>query len=256
MLRVSRLATASAARQGPLRTAVLRASVLPLSSGAGAPSSMVERLEQMATAPWYRSGFMRLVGMFSDKQFQCAAGEDLHRLCVRQAEDSTFYDPVLGGVDRERFFPRFQIKGLHCWLVHVRTREMPRAKCEHLFTELMERFWEYDAMRDIVENEGLELIQALKYQKELQVAWHGMVQSLDIALKVDPPRDALAEVLRRNIYAGPEGELPSDAVPASRWLADYLLAQIAQMRTLPDGEVLRGRVSWAPPPSMRDSGSE
>lgn len=225
------------------------------SSAAGAPVTMVERLEQMSVLPWYRSGPMRLAGMFSEKQFQCAAGEDLHRLCVKRASDSSIYAPTMGAVDEERFFARFQVKGLHCWLVHVRLREMARSKCEHLFNELMERLWEYDAMRDIVEHEGLELLQALKYQKELQLSWHGLVQSLDIALQSEPPREAMAEVLLRNVYAGPDGDLPPDARPAALWLADYLLAQVAHARSIPDQEVLRGRLSWAPPPPARQAGA-
>jgi hypothetical protein len=217
---------------------------------------MVERLEQMSELPWYRSGFMRLAGMFSEKQFQCAAGEDLHRVCVQRAADSSLYAPTMGGVDQDRFFPRFQMKGLHCWLVHVRVREMPRSKCEHMFNELMEKLWEHDAMRDIVEHEGLDLLQALKYQKELQLSWHGLVQSLDIALQADPPREAMAEVLLRNVYADPDGAVPADARPAARWLADYLLAQVAHVRSIPDQEVLRGRLGWAPPLPARQDGQE
>lgn len=220
---------------------------------------MVGRLQQLQAGPWWRTGLMRLGGMFTDAQYQAAAGEDIHGICRRRGDLSELYDPSSGGVDASRFYTRFQVKGLHCWLVHVRLRPLPRERVEALVSEVLERLWEYDGMRDAVEGEGLELIQALKYQKELQVSWHGMAQALDEALKQPaggPQAEALAEVLLRNVYADEEGGIAGSAEPAALWLAEYLLAQMSHLAALPDDEILLGRLTWAPPPPPHASGAE
>lgn len=110
------------------RSTVLRPAVLVVARAlrASAPRlcaafpSMVTKLEEMRAAPWWKSGPMSAMGMFSDQQWQRAAGEDIYRICVVRAAVEDFYDPALGAVDRGRFFCRFQLKGLHFWLVHLR----------------------------------------------------------------------------------------------------------------------------------------
>ena len=58
----------------------------------------------------------------------------------------------------------------------------------------------------------------------------------------------MAGVLARNMYCDEEGEPYEEGgeSPASRWLADYCLRQLAHLRALPAEAVLKGRVDWAP----------
>ena len=66
----------------------------------------------------------------------------------------------------------------------------------------------------------------------------------------------MSEVLLRNVYVDAEGEPLVDAdgqpdpqaVAGSLWLADYLLAQRSHLQALPTDDVLKGRLTWAPPP--------
>jgi len=193
--RSSHHALRALARPTVAHARLLRTSTPALS--AAAPSGRithVQALEQMDALPWYRSALFRIVGMFTEKQYQAAAGTDLHTLCIQQSADEAFFCEGKADVDSSRFFPRFQVKGLHVWLVHVRLRDMPHEQRMRMSHEILERFWEIEALQNIVLEEELELLQALKYQKELQLAWHGLATGLDTALKAETPRDALAEV--------------------------------------------------------------
>jgi len=87
--------------------------------------------------------------------------------------------------------------------------------------------------------------QASKFQKEMQLGWHGMVIALDKALESEAPLELTKEALVRNVYADSEGEVPDAAMSASLWLAEYLAAQHAHLDALPSTVVLKGRLSWA-----------
>lgn len=76
--------------------------------------SLVEKLKELESGPWWQSGFLRLVGTFSNSQWQKAAGNDLRRQCVAQAAEPIFFQPSAAAVDDSRWFTRFQLKGLHC----------------------------------------------------------------------------------------------------------------------------------------------
>ena len=72
------------------------------------PPLLVEKLRELESLPWWQSGFLRLVGTFSNSQWQKAAGNDLRQLCVAQAAQPVFYDPCAAAVDNSRWFTRFQ----------------------------------------------------------------------------------------------------------------------------------------------------
>merc|ERR1711869_158453 len=96
-----------------------------------------------------------------------------------------------------------------------------------------------------------------KHLKSTQYSWHGLCRHLDEALTQAAPRDAMADVLVRNMYVDDEGELLTDAsgepLAESRQgaleLADYLLAQRAHLSSLPAEDVLKGRLTWSSVPS-------
>jgi len=207
----------------------------------------------MAALPWWRSGFLRLSGMFRDKQWQAAAGADMLHRCLQQATCPALFAPNPGGADPTRFFVRFQLKGLHCWVCHVRLRAEPAEQWEVLFREMMETHWEL-AMIDMTGEEQLEFMMASKFQKELQKAWHGTAKGLDAAIATDDVREAMSEVLLRNVLAEEDGSQPPHAKAASLWLADYLIVQLHQLDSADATEVLAGRIGWAaPPPAAEQS---
>ena len=50
-------------------------------------------------------------------------------------------------------------------------------------------------------------LQASKFQKEMQLGWHGMVIALDKALDSEMRQELTQETLMRNVYADSEGEV-------------------------------------------------
>lgn len=206
---------------------------------------LVDRLEALEQKGGLQLSFMRLIGMFKESQWQKAAGHDLYHQCTRQAmTNAKLYHSDFGGVDSARYFSRFQLKGIHCWLAHVRLREEPAAQYKDLFAETMEIFWEL-TIREIVESEGLDLLRALKFQKQLQVTWHGTALALDTAIAAEDPRDALSEALLRNLYADEDDNIYEASRPASLWMADYILGEITHQQSISSLEILRGRIGWS-----------
>ena len=218
-------------------------------------TSAYDKLRKLKEQPGITSTLYNLVGMFSDKQFQAAAGEDLYFECVKQATHPQFYKPNMANVDKNRYYSTFQVKGLHFWLCHVRLRAptIQRENVRHLFAQQMEHFWEQDGMRKLVQDEGLELLQALGNQKKLQFSWYGMCDSLDKALEDECRITSMEQVLLRNVYARDGGEVEPSYQPAANWLARYLDDQMIHHKTLSDEEVLRGRFSWVPFPQPHSS---
>ena len=50
-------------------------------------------------------------------------------------------------------------------------------------------------------------MQASKFQKEMQLGWHGMAIALDKAMMSDTPLELTQETLLRNVYADSNGEV-------------------------------------------------
>merc|ERR1711920_46065 len=205
---------------------------------------LVDALEMLDQLPWWRSVPLRALGTFTPSQWQRAAGTDMYHSCAKQAKAPRLYSPEEGGVERDRFYGRFILTGLHCWLCHVRLREEPNEEWESLFREMMETLWE-ETLVGMCKGEGLDLIQASKFQKEMQLGWHGMVIALDKALESETPIESMQEALVRNVYADSEGDVPDTSTSASLWLAEYITAQRTHLAALPAAAVLKGRLSWA-----------
>jgi len=55
----------------------------------------------------------------------------------------------------------------------------------------------------------------------------------------------------RNVYSDVDGEIDPELRPVCLWLTDYLLLQIEHLRALPNTEMVRGRLTWAPMPPAR-----
>ena len=99
-------------------------------------------------------------------------------------------------------------------------------------------------------------IELSKHLKASQFAWHGLCKGLDAALASEEPREQMAALLLKNLYVDDEGEPLTDeagapdesALAGAHWLVEYLLAQKEHLASLPSEEVLKGRLSWLPPP--------
>uniref|UniRef100_A0A7S0LRQ0 Ubiquinol-cytochrome c chaperone domain-containing protein n=1 Tax=Coccolithus braarudii TaxID=221442 RepID=A0A7S0LRQ0_9EUKA len=206
---------------------------------------LVDKLEELDMLPWWRAAPLRVLGTFSPSQWQRAAGTDMYHVCATQAREPILYSAGEGALVPDTFYGKFILTGLHCWLCHVRLRAEPREEWEHLFKEMMETLWEENLVA-MCKGEGLDLIMASKYQKEMQLGWHGMVIALDKALESEEPLEGLREALLRNIYASADGEVPEQASAASLWLAEYCAAQRVHLDSLPAAEVLKGRMRWQP----------
>lgn len=173
------------------------------SSAVSDPPRLVDELERLETKlPWWQTSMLRLTGTFSDAQWQAAAGGDVYMHVLRQSDQ----DEVLQrGNLPERLYTQLQVRGLHCWLAHVRLRTEPKARVENLFYSLMEHVWE-QAQLDMSRQMGMGYIEISKHLKAAQTAWHGSCKALDEALETEPPQDAVAAVLLRNLYVDEEGE--------------------------------------------------
>lgn len=214
---------------------------------------LIAELERLETQiPSWQTALLRLAGTFSDAQWQGAAGGDMYMNILQQLGEHAD-----GIVERaalpDRFYTHFQLRGLHCWLAHVRLREEPKESYAILYRELMEHVW-YQVELDLTRQFGFGYIEMSKHLKSTQYSWHGLCRHLDEAMTQAAPRDAMAEVLVRNMYVDDEGELLADAsgepLAESRQgaleLADYLLAQRAHLASLPAEDVLKGRLTWCP----------
>ena len=153
----------------------------------------------------------------------------------------------------DRFYTQLQVLGLHAWLVLARLHAEPRESYMTLRTEMMEKIWDQCAL-DLSKDFGFGYIEMSKHLKESQFSWHGICKSLDESLTTEAPREAIGEVLLRNLYVDEEGNAlvdatgstPTDVRSGALWLADYILAQRAHMAGLESAAVLKGRITWAP----------
>ena len=211
--------------------------------------SVVDELERLEALPWYRSLPLRLGGVFSDSNRQAAAASDMYMHCVAQASDDQFFAPAAGGLE-DRYYRRFQTKGLHCWLCYARLLQEPKELSHTIRTDMMEKLWEQvtlDLSEGIDEKEGMDFVTLSKHLKDLQHGWHGFARTMDEALASDDPRAELADALLRNFYADEEGDLGGpEAEAAAARLAEYVQAQLAHLKAIPTEEMLRARISWAP----------
>ena len=210
----------------------------------------LERLQQSSWAPIYR-----ITGMFSEDNWQNAAGADMYMSILYQAHAT--HEPFLDqGKTPDRYYTRLQVRGLHCWLAHLRLRDEPIDRHRTLFYGLMEHIWEQAGL-DLTRDLGFGYIEMSKHLKAAQLSWHGLCKTLDDALdKTDGEelREAMSQILLRSVYVDEEGEMLVDsetraphpeAKAGSLWLADYLLMQRAHLSSLPAEDVLMGRLTWA-----------
>jgi len=215
------------------------------------PPSHMKQLERLQNLPVPVSSFLRLIGMFTDKRLQTAAGYDMHKSSKTQAGRPEFFEPAYAAVDT-RFYTRFQLLGLHAWLFHTRLRTEPREKCATQFEEAMEKLWD-EVTVDMGKMQELEFLQIIKFLKELQLGWHGLCKNLDKAVESDDPRTEMSQLLLRNVYVdATDGNPLEGCEPAALWLADYLIAQAAHHEQLPSEQVLSGAFTWAPLPPPRE----
>jgi len=178
-------------------TATPAASAAPVRSVVGE----LERLE--SESPWWKATFLKLGGVFSDEQWQAAAGSDMY---VSIASHARAQQSVLEhrGAVPDRFYTRLQLCGLHCWLAHVRLRAEPKERFATLYREMMEKVWQ-QAELDLTRDFQMGYVQMAKHIKAAQFAWHGLCKNLDEALESgNEPRDAMAAVLLRNVYVWPD----------------------------------------------------
>lgn len=213
-------------------------------------TSLVDELNRLETQlPWWQSALLRLSGTFTDTQWQAAAGGDMYMNVLKQAVQPAL---ISHGMFPDRFYTRLQMRGLHCWLAHVRLRVEPRDRVETLYREMMEHVWD-QASLDLSRELGFGYVELSKHLKHAQFSWHGCCKALDAALLEESPHEAVTEVLLRNLYVDPEGEPLLDdtgapdaaAKSGASWLAQYLLAQRDHLATLSSEEVLKGRLTWA-----------
>ena len=222
-------------------------------------SSIVGELERLQQKPWWQVTLLRLGGVFSDEQWQAAAGSDMYVNVVNQAKAHQDVLQRQGAVP-DRYYAQLQTRGLLCWLTHVRLRDEPKERFAVLYKEMMEKVWQ-QAELDLTREFEMGYVQMAKHIKAAQLSWHGLCKHLDEALLDPSPRDAMSQVLLRNVYVDEEGEAlvddagepTAEAVAGSRWLADYLLAQRAHLHTLSTEDVLKGRLTWASPPAPPSS---
>eukprot|EP00965_Chrysotila_dentata_P254639 6211946-Pleurochrysis_carterae.AAC.2 len=211
--------------------------------------SLVAELKHLQNKNALYVGFLRFCGVFSNQQWQRAAGTDLLFQCMKQGLNPALYSSKAGNVDARRFYCRFMLSGIHCWLVHVGMRKAPAETWEPLLHEMLEGLWDR-VLRDMVKEEDVELLHATKFLKDMQLTWHGTVLALDEAIESDTATDRVSEILLKNVYTDSNGELEEGAKEASMWLAKYIEKQVEHMRSLPAEEIKGGTVTWAPLPEV------
>mmetsp|Transcript_9182 Transcript_9182/g.23476 ORF Transcript_9182/g.23476 Transcript_9182/m.23476 type:complete len:272 (+) Transcript_9182:26-841(+) len=219
-------------------------------------STLIEELHRLEhEIPWWKSAILRAAGTFSDAQRQAAAGGDMYFLCGKQAALPEFCDPKLGGLD-DRYYVRYQLTVLHCWICHVRLRQEPKAAYELLFKEMMEKVWAQTEL-DLSGKFDMGFLQISKYLKEMQFGWHGTARALDAALESNAQEDEiraeLQSVLQRNMYTDAEGDALPGAEAGAAWLTEYVLTQINKHRNAESADVLNGIVQWGGMPVVEEA---
>ncbi|KAL1524804.1 hypothetical protein AB1Y20_019696 [Prymnesium parvum] len=213
-------------------------------SSAPRERSLVEELHRLEhETPWWAASLFRLVGMFTPKQRQAAAGGDLYYVCGMQSLLPEFFDPARGGLD-DRYYIRFQLVVLHCWICHVRLRQEPKEHYEHLFKETMEKVWG-QAEIDLAYQFNMDYLQLSKHLKEMQFTWHGTVRALDAAVVAEDAREQLHAVLQRNLYTDGEGKPLVNVESNAAWLTEYVLLQLNAQMKLSSTDALNGIGRWA-----------
>lgn len=187
--------------------------------------TLIEELDKLENeSPWWKASILRVAGTFTSEQRQAAAGGDLYFLCGTQAKQPYFCDPALGGL-HDRFYIRFLLTVLHCWICHVRLRQEEKASYEVLFKELMEKVWG-QAEIDLAYQYEMGFLQISKHLKEMQFSWHGTARALDSSLDAkhtpEESREALRATLLRNFYTDAEGQPLEGAEPGAVHPAQHL----------------------------------
>lgn len=219
---------------------------------------LVAELERLEQLPWWQSSLLRLGGTFGDEQWQAAAGGDMYLCLLEQSDHSMFMDDKAAGLP-DRFYTHLQLRGLHAWAAHVRLRAEPKERFSTLFREMMEHVWD-QASLDLSRQFGMGYIEISKHLKASQWSWHGFCKNLDAALESEDPREEMTAIIIKNMYVDEDGDplvdetgaVLTEAEAGARWVVEYLLSQRAHLAALPAEDVLKGRLSWAPPPPSRE----
>jgi cytochrome b pre-mRNA-processing protein 3 len=164
------------------------------------------------------------------------AVHDLYHALVTQARQPVLYKDLRVPDSRDG---RLELIYLHAILLMRRLRREGQAGQE-LAQDLFDLMFR-DVDRHLREW-GVGDLSVGKHVKALAQSFFGRATALDQPL-TDGDRDAIAEILRRNVY----GEISEPDAAAIAGLADYLLAQDRWLATLEPAGLLEGHPSFAPP---------
>lgn len=174
-----------------------------------------------------------ILALFSRRSRRAATIEALYGAIVAQARQPVFYleygvpDTVNG---------RFEMILMHGGLLLDRLSTEPAA-VRAIGQEVFDRFCQ--DMDDTLRERGISDIKVPKEMKRVAEAFYGRQAAYRTALNGDYPQ-ALAEALRRNLYAGqPENH-------AGR-MAAYMRAAVGSLQAQPVGDLAEGRLAWPDP---------
>lgn len=161
------------------------------------------------------------------------AGRTLYLRVVDQAREPALYEK-LGAPDTVE--GRFELYSLHVYLLLERLKDQGPAAAETaqgLFDTYVKSL--DDALREM----GVGDLSVGKKMRKLGEAFYGRVKSYEDAFAALPDRAPLEALVARTVYAGAE--------PWARELADYVLAQRANLAAHPMDVLLAGEVTWTIP---------
>ena len=75
---------------------------------------------------------------------------------------------------------------------------------------MLARMWG-QAERDLTKEFQMGYVQMAKHIKAAQFSWHGLCKHLDEALEAEAPREAMSQVLLRNVYVDDERRVSRDS---------------------------------------------
>lgn len=169
-----------------------------------------------------------------------ASAKKLYSHCVEQARQPIFYSEM--GVP-DTIDGRFDMIALHAGLVVNRLRREGRTGDRIAQAVFDEMFLNMEiSCRQI----GIGDLSVPKHIKRMMKAFQGRALHYEDAVKVG--QNAVAEVLKRNLYA--TTEMPSPVILAL--MADYVTESHKRVNNLGLEEMERGVVSFAPLPNIED----
>ncbi len=165
------------------------------------------------------------------------AARALYVAVVEQARAPVFYARL--GVP-DSVDGRFELLLLHCFLAMRRLRgleEQGAALSQTLFDTLI-----YDMDQSLRES-GVGDLKVGPRLRQMAEAFYGRMKAYDAGLAAEDGGE-LEEALRRNLY----GTLAEPAAEGPATIAAYLRRQEAALAKQKPAELLRGEMSFAPPP--------